>query len=505
MPDNLQFGQYIASEQIGQGGMATVYKAHHARLDRYVAIKVMHNVFLQDETFRTRFEREARIVARLEHPNIVPIYDYSEQDGNPYLVMKCIEGMTLKQRAFKTTLTLNDILLLLTPIADALDYAHRQGVLHRDMKPSNILIDEHGKPYLTDFGLARMAQVGESTISHDMMLGTPFYVSPEQAQGVRDLTAATDIYAFGVILYELVTGAVPFGGDNAYAIVHGHIYSTPTPPSEKNPALPTALDAVLLKVLAKKPTDRYATASDLMADFGRAIGTQPATPVQTRAAAEDARTRIIETSQSDRTPDRERKLKVESSVDLGKIQWNELGERVGQWGERMGEWGERLGNRIEAAVDGDSSAFSRKWKKESSEEEKIRRHIKKQREEYQGLLIHASIYFVINIGMWLGNLSDGDGVPWVLLFMTIPWGIGLISHYYNYRSEYGAGVHKLDEEVARELERRRSRSAEKVKHTLADESLVVDTAEAAGLRLTDDGEFTDSYIEEVQGKRARRS
>ncbi|MFQ3674309.1 MAG: serine/threonine-protein kinase, partial [Aggregatilineales bacterium] len=278
MQDGDKFGQYILEDQVGKGGMATVYRARHARLERHVAIKIMHTVFLQDDSFRARFEREAQIVAKLEHPHIVPIYDYSEHNGSPYLVMKYIEGVTLKQLMLKTHLTLQDILRLMRTLADALDYAHRQGVLHRDLKPSNILIDREGRPYLTDFGLARMAQVGESTISHDMMLGTPFYVSPEQAQGQRDLTSLTDIYSFGVILYELITGIVPFAGDSAYAIVHAHIYAAPEPPSEKNPTLPKALDAVLLKALAKRPEDRYPTATDLMDAFAAAIGAADAPP-----------------------------------------------------------------------------------------------------------------------------------------------------------------------------------------------------------------------------------
>ncbi|MDX1994886.1 MAG: serine/threonine-protein kinase [bacterium] len=196
-----QVGQYEIRQQIGAGGMALVYKAYHARLDRYVAIKVLHQTHLQNDAFRARFEREARIVARLEHPNIVPIYDYSEIGTQPYLVMKFIEGRTLRDVLRERQLSTEEVLQLMTPMAQALDYAHQQGVLHRDIKPSNIIIDGRGIPYLTDFGLARLAQAGESTMSADMMLGTPQYISPEQASGKTELDSRTDIYSLGVVLY----------------------------------------------------------------------------------------------------------------------------------------------------------------------------------------------------------------------------------------------------------------------------------------------------------------
>ena len=228
---------YEIVSQVGAGGMATVYKAYHERLDRHVAIKILHDTFARDDSFLERFEREARIVARLEHPHIVPIYDYADVDNQPYFVMKYIEGGTLKRRLIKQGITLDEIKGMMTLLADGLSYAHEKGVLHRDIKPSNILIDERDLPYISDFGLARIVQVGDSTISHDMMLGTPFYISPEQARGERELTPATDVYSFGIILYELLVGSVPFIADTPYAIVHEHIYTQPEPPSQLNPEL----------------------------------------------------------------------------------------------------------------------------------------------------------------------------------------------------------------------------------------------------------------------------
>ena len=172
-------GAYRIVEQLGQGGMATVFKAYHAALDRYVAIKVLHAAFKEDPTFLARFQREARVVAKLEHPNIVPIYDYAEHKGSPYLVMKFIEGETLKARLARGPLAPADTCRIVEAVGAGLEYAHKQGILHRDIKPSNVMLARDGAIYLADFGLARIAMAGESTLSADSMLGTPQYMSPE--------------------------------------------------------------------------------------------------------------------------------------------------------------------------------------------------------------------------------------------------------------------------------------------------------------------------------------
>ncbi len=260
-------GPYRIVEQLGQGGMATVYKAFHAALDRYVALKALHPAFGEDPNFEARFQREARLVAKLEHPHIVPVYDYAEHEGRPYLVMKFIEGDTLKARLLKGPLTAAEILNVVESVGSGLGYAHKQGILHRDIKPSNVLIGTDSHMWLADFGLARIAQAAESTLSSDMIMGTPQYISPEQAMGEKKLDEGTDIYSFGVMLYEMVVGQVPFNADTPFSIIHDHIYSPLPMPRSINPKVPEPVERVLLKALAKERADRYPDVGGLVQAF----------------------------------------------------------------------------------------------------------------------------------------------------------------------------------------------------------------------------------------------
>lgn len=266
-----QVGPYRIIERLGQGGMSTVFKAYHPSLDRYVALKVLHPMFKGERDFLERFQREARIVARLEHPHIVPVYDFSEHEDTPYLVMRYVEGRTLKAVLGEAgAMSPQRILETLHPVCAALEYAHGQGVLHRDVKPSNILLSQEGKIYVTDFGLARMVQGGDSTISQDRMIGTPQYISPEQAKG-DPLDHRTDLYSLGVVLFEMLTGKVPYTADTPFAVVHDHIFSPLPLPSSLDPGISTPVERVVLKALAKDPNDRYQSAGEFLQALERAV------------------------------------------------------------------------------------------------------------------------------------------------------------------------------------------------------------------------------------------
>lgn len=267
-------GPYRLIEKLGKGGMATVYKAYHARLDRYVAIKALHPAFMENDGFLDRFQREARVVARLEHPHIVPIYDFSEHEERPYLVLKYVRGETLKAHLQSEQLPFPEIKRIFEAVSAALIYAHQRGVLHRDIKPSNVLIEESGQVFLADFGLARIAETSQTTMSAQMMMGTPHYISPEQAQGSADLDEGTDIYSLGVMMYELLVGEVPFQADTPFSVIHDHIYSPLPLPADINPRLTDELQNALLKALAKKREDRYPDLKTMAAHFQAALSHQ---------------------------------------------------------------------------------------------------------------------------------------------------------------------------------------------------------------------------------------
>ncbi len=247
-------GKYRLVEKLGQGGMAQVYKAYQPDLDRYIAVKILHPHLTGDPEFEARFRREARAVAALEHPNIVRIYDFDTAEGLAFLVMECVEGTNLRTRLREMTgrgelMELAEVGRITGALADALDYAHRQGVVHRDLKPSNVLIDAEGRPVLNDFGVARMLDATAITDSGSTP-GTPAYMSPEQGQG-QPGDARSDIYALGVLLYQLCTGHVPFDADTPYAIILKHITAPLPPPRTLRPDLPEAIERVILKAMAK--------------------------------------------------------------------------------------------------------------------------------------------------------------------------------------------------------------------------------------------------------------
>jgi len=323
-------GPYRLIEKLGKGGMATVFKAYHPSLDRYVAIKALHPAFMEHPGFLERFEREAKVVAKLEHPNIVPIYDFSEHEDRPYLVLKYVQGETLKARLDKSKLTYKETRHIFRVISSALAYAHQEGVLHRDVKPSNVLLDKTGGVYLADFGLARIAETSQTTLSGQMMMGTPHYISPEQAKGLGNLDSGTDIYSLGVMMYELLIGEVPFQADTPFSVIHDHIYSPLPLPRDMNPDLNEEMERAILKALAKKREDRYASVSVMMAAFLKAfdllIKDHPSEgEAPTLALHEDARKKTIDRVRAEKefaeTKVVEKDTKVEKEKKKGIPGW----------------------------------------------------------------------------------------------------------------------------------------------------------------------------------------
>lgn len=270
-------GGYQILAEIGRGGMATVYRAHQISMDRDVAIKVLPPQFIHQAASLERFKQEASIVARLEHRAIVPVHDYGEYEGIPYIVMRYMDSGSVDELLTKGAISPEQTLLILQQIAPALDYAHREGVLHRDLKPSNILLDANGDAYVTDFGIARILGTNPKPLTTSGVVGTPSYMSPEQAQG-HELDGRSDVYALGVVLFEMLTGVRPFEGETPYSVAVKHVTEPPPSACAINPKLPHAIEAVLFKALAKKCEMRHQTAGELAAALKTAFE-KPADPV----------------------------------------------------------------------------------------------------------------------------------------------------------------------------------------------------------------------------------
>ena len=275
-------GRYRILRKLGSGGMANVYLAEDEDLGRRVAIKILSERYANDESFNERFRREAKSAASLSHPNIVSIYDRGEADGIPYIAMEVIEGRSLKELILtRGPLPLATAIDYTHQILDALRFAHRNGIIHRDIKPHNILLGAENRAKVTDFGIARagasqMTEVGS-------IMGTAQYLSPEQARGAP-VTAASDLYSVGIVLYEMLTGQVHFSGDSAIEIAMKHLNETPRPPSSLRPELTPELDQVVLRALAKNPEDRYQASEEFSADLDRVEAGIPIAP-ETSAAA----------------------------------------------------------------------------------------------------------------------------------------------------------------------------------------------------------------------------
>ncbi len=264
--------KYEILEEIGQGGFATVYRATDKTLRRAVAIKVLDaRLSTSESTITKRFIREAQTVARLSHPYIIDVYETGQKQGRFFIVMPYLPGPTLTQRIRQQgALPLDQVLRFTEQISSALDYAHKNGLIHRDIKPANVILNEHGDAILTDFGIVKVTDATTDLTQTGASMGTPYYMAPEQWTASQ-VDARTDLYALGVMVYQMLTGQMPFTGDTPHRIMYGHLSETPPPPEKLNPTLSPAVGRVLLKMLSKAPAQRYQSAAEFCADLRNAL------------------------------------------------------------------------------------------------------------------------------------------------------------------------------------------------------------------------------------------
>jgi serine/threonine protein kinase len=263
---NKTLGGYSLVEELGKGGMAVVYKAYQPKLERWVAVKVLNPIYTADEDeseILTRFQREARAIAALRHPNILTIHDYGEEEGLAYIVMEYVEAGTLKDRLTGDPFDWKRAVNLAMGLGRALAYAHDQGIIHRDVKPANVLLPREDWPLLADFGLVKLQQARRALTQPGMTLGTPAYTSPEQAVG-EAVDHRADIYALGVVLFEMVTGRLPFESDKPFEVLLMHMNEPPPRPRDLVTDMPEIVEDAILKALAKSPDDRYDQMSEMV-------------------------------------------------------------------------------------------------------------------------------------------------------------------------------------------------------------------------------------------------
>jgi predicted Ser/Thr protein kinase len=282
-----KIGIYEIKSELGRGGMATVYLAYDPRFEREVALKVLPREMLHDPQFRVRFEREAKTIAKLEHSAIVPVYDVGEEDGQPYFVMRYMTGGTLSDRLAKGPLSLQDAAHLIDRIASALDEAHAKGFIHRDLKPGNILFDRPGEPYISDFGIAKFTS-SQTNVTGSAIVGTPAYLSPEQAQGDANIDGRSDIYAVGVILYEMLSGKQPYQADTPMGVVVKQITDPVPHILDVQPNLPPGLEGVIEKAMAKNRDERFSTTRELSDALNEVVRGEPSQDGKTIIAAAGA-------------------------------------------------------------------------------------------------------------------------------------------------------------------------------------------------------------------------
>lgn len=261
-----KFSRYEIREEIRRGGMATVYRAYDPLFEREVALKILKPEMLDNPQVRDRFERETKIIAKLEHAAIVPVYDVSDGSEQLFFVMRYMAGGSLSERIQNGPLTLLDVAGIIQRLGAALDYAHAKGVIHRDLKPGNVLFDESGNAYISDFGIAKLAESSTTQLTSSGIIGTPSHMSPEQARG-EDVEGRSDIYSLGVILFEMLSGHTPFEATTPLGMALKHATEPAPLIRDINPDLPAGVEAVIKKVLSKKPDQRHRFGTELANAF----------------------------------------------------------------------------------------------------------------------------------------------------------------------------------------------------------------------------------------------
>ncbi|TFG37390.1 MAG: PEGA domain-containing protein [Desulfobacterales bacterium] len=261
----MKYGRYEVVEELGKGSMGVVYKAHDPHIDRHVALKVLRQERMSSENYVRRFLKEAKAIGRLSHPGIVSVYDIGQDQGSIYIAMELLQGLSLQEVIRQKKLNIEQIIDLISQVGEALDYLHRSGIIHRDIKPTNIIITPEGRAKITDFGIARI----EDTSAHQQtqigeILGTPEYMSPEQVEG-KPVDNRSDLYSLGVILYELMAGRRPFKGDHIVVLFHAIIQETPVEPAKINQAIPAELSRLVMKSISKSPADRFPSGAEMAA------------------------------------------------------------------------------------------------------------------------------------------------------------------------------------------------------------------------------------------------
>jgi len=278
-----KIGRYKVIAELGRGGMATVFRASDPNFEREVAIKVLPKAFLHDPQFRARFEREAKLVATLEHSAIVPVYDFGEEEGQPYIVMRLMSGGSLEEKLIKGRLSLDEAAKIFDRLGAALNAAHGKGIIHRDLKPANILFDQYNNAYLSDFGIARLSE-GNQTLTGENIIGTPAYMSPEQIQGDKGLDGRSDIYSMGIIFFQMLSGNAPYRSTTPAKVMMMHILDPVPNLLQVRPNLSQEVENWLEKLLSKDPDDRFATADEMVEVLQAALSDKTNATLQIKKA-----------------------------------------------------------------------------------------------------------------------------------------------------------------------------------------------------------------------------